>query len=703
MPTAIRAITRIQDADDFDQFQAFPAGVLLMTPDVVPEALIVPAGYTALWPNMAVPLGVTVEAVGLLVDPGWSVRAEYRIDLGSLAAFPASWEAATWSIAGGIVTNTPTLGVNQLTNSNMETGDPPSSWTLITGAVLSSAADERTGGTGVASLNVVKGTHPAGHCVQGNTSGSRPVGWWQLGAWLKRIDADAGWFVVPNSPSEEFAAPAWTFTRSQARIDVSASISARLAITGDTGEQVRFDDVELRQVDTASCMALYDYGSVIYQATFPKIITEPYARFGGIVLAYTDASNYVVAYHYAGYVSVVECVAGTFNELASVLLAHDPDKHFSVKKLGQTLSVYYGTGDYETLVGGATLTINAALTGTKLGLFSAAPEIEMQGEFSVGDYSGAVLPSVGNLSVVYMGTSVTNAASGYREYSANWLDYSHSDTFTITNASKSGSSLWNNAYRLDTALAYNPDVVIFDGINDGHAFHREAMEGMIRRIWAARPTCKIVFVKVFSLSAGSRFDDANANPTAMQAWQQTYEDMATHYGIPTVDYEAKMQELVAGGRHLYEFLIDTVHPNAIGHQVISSLLEPVLTDAFLTGTQKPAVLPARLYDDGSYENAGFGLNGTAYTSRTGTWTDSGTTVSSSEAGATITYSGTLQSFGIDPGDGSTPPVVQMSLDGGAYSSLQTSTNGTDIGSRGAHTVTLKVVSGTLKIATFMAI
>lgn len=41
-----------------------------MTPNVLPENLVVPAGYTMAYPNMSVAPGMTVEAVGTLVDTG---------------------------------------------------------------------------------------------------------------------------------------------------------------------------------------------------------------------------------------------------------------------------------------------------------------------------------------------------------------------------------------------------------------------------------------------------------------------------------------------------------------------------------------------------------------------------------------------------------------------------------------------------------
>lgn len=72
MSVAIRTVTRIQDADDFADFQNWPGGALQMTPDVVPDDVTVPANYTAIWNNMSVPPGVVVSVAGLLVDPAWS-------------------------------------------------------------------------------------------------------------------------------------------------------------------------------------------------------------------------------------------------------------------------------------------------------------------------------------------------------------------------------------------------------------------------------------------------------------------------------------------------------------------------------------------------------------------------------------------------------------------------------------------------------
>ena len=92
MAVAHRVLTRVQDQDDvsvtlgadvdgyglvYDHATAkfgtpFAATGLRMAADVVPESFTVPLGYTAIYSDMAVPDAVTVEVVGLLIDPGWS-------------------------------------------------------------------------------------------------------------------------------------------------------------------------------------------------------------------------------------------------------------------------------------------------------------------------------------------------------------------------------------------------------------------------------------------------------------------------------------------------------------------------------------------------------------------------------------------------------------------------------------------------------
>lgn len=159
--------------------------------------------------------------------------------------------------------------------------------------------------------------------------------------------------------------------------------------------------------------------------------------------------------------------------------------------------------------------------------------------------------------------------------------------------------------------------------------------------------------------------------------------------------------MVADGNHLLWYVQDTVHPTTLGNMEATKLLQDILTPTFLIQRQSPSTLPARLYDNGDYENSATIKNGTGYDSLTGSWTTSGTQISSSNPGATVTFSATCQSIGRPEEDG----TVQISVDGGDYAAFVFSPNGAQIagGVRAAHTITIKVISGTVTISKFWAI
>jgi hypothetical protein len=207
-----------------------------------------------------------------------------------------------------------------------------------------------------------------------------------------------------------------------------------------------------------------------------------------------------------------------------------------------------------------------------------------------------------------------------------------------------------------------------------------------------------VFLKAFYVS--DRLNDATVNSPYNASQLAEFTALATHYGIPMVtvwDYVAA--DIAAGRYHLSDYLLDVVHPTAYGHALMSGWIEHYLTSNFLATRQMPTPLPARLYDNGDYENTAVIKNGTDYVALTGTWTPSGTTISSSVVNSTVTYSGTFQSFGRPEYDGS----VQVSIDSGAYQTITFGPNGYQLVSRAAHTITIKVVSGTVTISEFWAI
>lgn len=272
--------------------------------------------------------------------------------------------------------------------------------------------------------------------------------------------------------------------------------------------------------------------------------------------------------------------------------------------------------------------------------------------------------------------------------------------YTATNNSVSGHNSWASAVRLSTILAANPDLVVLDGANDGAGNHcAKALEGTIRRIWAARPSCKIIAYNWFGVADPNV--NANVNSPTNEAAILELEALCAAYNVVLLDYWGTIQQRVnSEGHNLSEYMSDTIHPIALGHTEAYNLLSPYLP---FNGGSKPSSLPSRIYDtNGDYENTPTVKLGTAYDSRSGTWADNGTEISSSEAGAIVRFSATCQSIGCFRTDGLTNNV-QVSIDGGAYAAMNFYPNGVEIGARGAHTFDIKVVSGTVKVTQFWAI
>lgn len=274
--------------------------------------------------------------------------------------------------------------------------------------------------------------------------------------------------------------------------------------------------------------------------------------------------------------------------------------------------------------------------------------------------------------------------------------------YNFSNLGMNGHNTWANLVRLtDTS---NTHSVILDHANDANSANdKAALEAFIRRIWTANPLTRITFIQSPSWLGQDTAVDANVDHPTNEAAIGNVEALAAQYGIPVIGYWNWCKTVVgATTYHLNELTADAVHPStSVGYPNMALLLEETLPEG---GAQAPNPLPARIYDNGDYENTPVRINGSDETSRTGTWSENGTSISSSTADSTITYTATCQSYGVYRVDGVANPAVQVSIDGGAFGAVSITQNGIAIpGARALHTITIKVVSGTAKIDEFWAI
>ena len=134
---------------------------------------------------------------------------------------------------------------------------------------------------------------------------------------------------------------------------------------------------------------------------------------------------------------------------------------------------------------------------------------------------------------------------------------------------------------------------------------------------------------------------------------------------------------------------------------MAALIEVFLPEG---GQSLPSSLPARLYDNGDYENTPVRITGDQFDSRSGTWTDTDTRIESTTEGSIVTYEATCQSYGAYREDGGVD-VVEISIDGGAYASLVFGHGGRTIpAGRGLHTISIRIpAGGNVRIDEFWAV
>ena len=208
------------------------------------------------------------------------------------------------------------------------------------------------------------------------------------------------------------------------------------------------------------------------------------------------------------------------------------------------------------------------------------------------------------LTIGYTGGSVTDGTGGtnghcWRTDVTQWFKDNFPDA-EITEADGSQgnkSSLWG-FFRADdwvkkgqeaSLIDMKPDLVFLEfTINDYLVRMSETrtnhyMEGLIRKIRKALPETDIVIIYI----TNEAFID-KVLPT-----RPYHEELAAHYGLPSVDVGAAMKNhLAATGEPFRNYFADDVHPNDKGYKVYAEEICKYLKDRLITNPNKNATVKA---------------------------------------------------------------------------------------------------------------
>lgn len=160
----------------------------------------------------------------------------------------------------------------------------------------------------------------------------------------------------------------------------------------------------------------------------------------------------------------------------------------------------------------------------------------------------AKLEKGGQVKVAYLGGSIT-AQKGWRVQSLEWLQKQFPNAkLEEIFAAIGGTGSELGVFRVeDDALSKHPDLLFVEfAVNDAGASPvaiRNAMEGIVRKTWRLLPDTDICFVYTATFR-----DTPSLAAGKMQRPESVMEEVADHYGIPSIHFGLKVAQLEKEGK-----------------------------------------------------------------------------------------------------------------------------------------------------------
>jgi len=195
------------------------------------------------------------------------------------------------------------------------------------------------------------------------------------------------------------------------------------------------------------------------------------------------------------------------------------------------------------------------------------------------------LQSGQHATIAYLGGSITAASDGWREHSASWLQKRYPlASIKSIDAAIGGTGSDFGVFRLrKQVLELNPDLIFIEfAVNDGEMspeLIHETMEGIVRQTWQYDSHIDICFVYTMASPMLAALQQGKL-PVSSRAM----EDIAQHYGIPSVNLGMEVASLSLKGKLIFKgkideypgkivFSPDNVHPYAeTGHRLYTEAL-----------------------------------------------------------------------------------------------------------------------------------
>lgn len=297
------------------------------------------------------------------------------------------------------------------------------------------------------------------------------------------------------------------------------------------------------------------------------------------------------------------------------------------------------------------------------------------------------------MTVAFIGGSVTVGAgasdesdTSYRALTCKYLKQRFPQTFHFVNAAIGGTDSSYGAFRLkEHVFKHGPVDLLFVefAVNDSgnRTMSVRAMEGIVRQAKRFNPHIDICFLYLAN-QPGAEHYSRTGRP---QDNVIHHEDVAEHYGIPSIHIANRIYRMIESGAVRWEDLSgDAVHPNDHGYSLYARFLQHFLEEVLVaddSDTLNFPVLPSPM-DPYCYENAdlistqkvvnvsGWRMVRGWTTEQTCSWRPPADILLGETPGAgfqirfTGTAVGIVLLIGMDTGD------IDFSIDGGQYRTVQ---------------------------------
>jgi lysophospholipase L1-like esterase len=204
----------------------------------------------------------------------------------------------------------------------------------------------------------------------------------------------------------------------------------------------------------------------------------------------------------------------------------------------------------------------------------------------------------GPVTVAYVGGSLTAMKEGWRPMIHNWFDvqFPAGQRHRCLHVGRGGVGSASGAFFVqDEVCGHDPDLVFIEyAINDSYPFLTPpellipSVEGMVRAVRNRHPRCEFCFIYTTHTLRRMEIEPVVA----------VYEQIAEHYGIPSINAGHYFTDLVAakqwswqGQEGIPALLRDECHPTPMGNQVLASLILTSLS-AFLAQPQPRSEAPS---------------------------------------------------------------------------------------------------------------